>query len=793
MGRTIKKVAVLGAGVMGQGIAAHLANAGVPSVLFDIVPSGAGSGERSKLAVSGIENSKKLRPAAFYNKDDAAFITPANYEDDAALLKECDLVIEVVVELMAIKKKVFEWVAKNRAPGSIVASNTSGLALSEMSAGMPEEMRKHFLVMHFFNPVRYMRLLELVTGPETLPEVTATIADFGGRVLGKGIVYAKDTPNFVANRIGCFGIASVFKHMQALELGVDAVDAIFGPPMGRPKSAVFRTADLVGLDTLDHVFKTVLDRAPNDEGRDWFVSPDWLKKMITEGALGEKSGKGFYQKSKGASGKSVILAREVMTGEYRPSEKVRFDSIGDAKKAGGAAGGIKALVNGKDKAAEIAWRVTAETLVYTANRVPEIADDIVNIDRGMRWGFAWELGPFETWDAIGLKSSIERMKAEGHKIPEWVTAMLATGRESFYARGADGKPTYWDPASKSAKPVPSSERWLMLDDLKAAKKIVAKNASADLFDLGDGVLCLSFHSKMNALDQDIFTLYGQALDELDAGKWEGLVVGNQGGTAFSAGANIFMIVALAMQRKWDEIGAMVKAMQDMLGRAKYSARPVVTAPWGLTLGGGVELSMRASACQAGAELYMGLVEVGVGLLPAGGGCTELLCRYLGNIPEGTAYDPNPLVQQAFKHIGMATVATSAEEARNMGFLRPQDRLTLDPDALIHDAKNLALGLRKAGYKPPRRPKMKLPGPSGRAAIELFLYGMQMGGYVSEHDAKIGKKIAYVMTGGDIPTNSWVSEQQLLDLEREAFISLCGERKTQERIQHMLSTGKPLRN
>ena len=795
MGRTIKKVAVLGAGVMGQGIAAHLANAGVPSVLYDIVPAGAGAEkrERSKLAVSGIENAKKLRPAAFYNKDDARLITPANYDDDAALLKQCDLIIEVVVELMAIKKKVFAWVAEHRAPGSIVASNTSGLSHAEMGATMPEDMRKHFLVMHFFNPVRYMRLLELVTGPDTLPEVTATVAEFGESVLGKGIVYAKDTPNFVANRIGCFGIASVFKHMQELDLGVDAVDAIFGPPMGRPKSAVFRTADLVGLDTLDHVFANVHDKAPKDEARELFVSPPWLKQMISDGVLGEKSGKGFYQKSKGGGGKSVILARDVKTGEYRPSEKVRFDSIGEAKKAGGAAKGIKALVSGKDKAAEIAWRATADTLIYTANRVPEIADDIVNIDRGMRWGFAWELGPFETWDAIGVKASVERMKAEGHKIPAWVSEMLGKGRESFYERGKDGLMTYWDPASKSPKPLPGSKRWLMLADRKAAKAVVASNGSADLIDLGDGVLNLSFHSKMNALDADIFGLYAKALDELDEGKWEGLVVGNQGGVAFSAGANIFMIVALALQRKWDAIADMVKSMQDLLGRAKYCARPVVTAPWGLTLGGGVEVSMRASACQAGAELYMGLVEVGVGLLPAGGGCTEILCRYLGNIPEGTVYDPNPFVQAAFKNIGMATVATSAEEARNMGYLRPTDRLTLDPDALIHDAKNLALGLRKAGYKPPRKPKMKLPGPSGRAAIELFLYGMMKGGYASEHDALIGKKIAHVMTGGDIPTNSWVEEERLLELEREAFVSLCGERKTQERIQHMLTTGKPLRN
>ncbi|MBI4702932.1 MAG: 3-hydroxyacyl-CoA dehydrogenase/enoyl-CoA hydratase family protein [Deltaproteobacteria bacterium] len=792
MGRTIKKVAVLGAGVMGQGIAAHLANAGVPSVLYDIVPAGAAKSERSKLAVDGIENAKRLKPAAFYNKDDAALITPANYEDDAALLKDCDLIIEVVVELVAIKKKVFDWVAKHRAPGSILASNTSGIAWADMSAGMPAELRQHFLVMHFFNPVRYMRLLELVSGPDTLPEVTRAAADFGEKVLGKGIVYAKDTPAFVANRIGTYAICSVFKHMPELGLDIEAVDAIFGPPMGRPKSGVFRLADLVGLDTIDHVMANIRDKAAADEVRAAFVSPGFLKKMIEEGALGDKTGKGFYKKVKDG-GKSVILARELASGEYKPAGKPRFDSIGAAKRAGDVGAGIKAMLAGTDAAAQLAWRVTADALIYAANRVPEIADDIVNVDRAMRWGFAWDLGPFESWDAIGVKASVERMKKDGRRIPGWIETMLTSGRESFYARDAEGRTTYWDPASASAKSVPLSGRWLFLKDRKEADAVVAANDSADLIDLGDGVLCLSFHSKMNALDAEIFALYGRALDWLDEGKWEALVVGNQGGTAFSAGANIFVIVALAMQQKWNEIGAMVKGMQDILGRAKYSRRPVVTAPWGLVLGGGAEVAMRASACQAGAELYMGLVEVGVGLLPAGGGCTEVLCRYLGGIPEGTTFDPNPFVQQAFKGIGMATVSMSAEEARGLGYLRPQDRLSLDPDALIQDAKLLALGMVKAGYRPPRKPKLKLPGPSGRAAIELFLYQMHKGGWASEHDLKIGRKIAYVMTGGDIPTNTVVGEQHVLDLEREAFISLCGEPKTQERIQHMLSTGKPLRN
>lgn len=790
MGYEIRKVAVLGAGVMGQGIAAHLANAGIPSVLFDIVPKGAD--DRRKLAKDGIANASKLSPAAFFKASDADRITPANYDDDGALLGECDWIVEVVVERLDIKRRVYDWVAANRRPGSIVSSNTSGIKLADMAQTMSEEMRQHFLVTHFFNPVRYMRLLELIPGPDTLPAVTAAMAAFGERGLGKGIVYGKDTPNFVANRIGTYGILSVFQHMERLGLNVDEIDAIFGTPMGRPSSAVFRTLDLVGLDTLDHVFGNVRDNAENDERRDLFVTPPWLKQMITEGALGGKTGKGFYWKVK-QDGKSVILSRDIHTGEYAPTTKPRFDSLGAARKKDTPGEKLAAVIAGSDKAADAAWSATADVLIYSANRIPEIADDIVNVDRSMRWGFAWDLGPFESWDAIGVAASVARMEAEGRVVTPWVKAMLAAGRERFYDRGADGVATYWDPATASAQPVPNSEGWLLLKERAARGAIVDSNSSADLIDLGDGVLGLSFHSKMNALDEDIFKMYGAALDQLDEGKWEALVVGNQGGTAFSAGANIFMIAMLSMQQEWAAIESMVKAMQDMLKRAQYSARPIVTAPWGLTLGGGLETAMQASACQAAGELYCGLVEVGVGLIPAGGGCKEMLARYLGNIPEGTNYDPNPFVQAAFKNIALASVAKSAEEARAMGYLRPTDRLTLDPDALIADAKNLALGLVKAGYKPPRERKFKLPGPSGRAAIELFLYQMHEGGYATGHDVTVGKRLANIMCGGDIPAGAWVDEQHILDLEREAFLSLCGEQKTLDRIQNMLTTGKPLRN
>ncbi|MCB9762607.1 MAG: 3-hydroxyacyl-CoA dehydrogenase/enoyl-CoA hydratase family protein [Alphaproteobacteria bacterium] len=790
MGYEIRKVAVLGAGVMGQGIAAHLANAGIPSVLFDITPKGAE--DPRQLARDGIKNAAKLKPASFYKAADAALITPAAYGTDDALLAECDWIVEVVVERLDIKERVFQWVADNRRPDAIVSSNTSGIKLADMAATMDEGMRQHFLVTHFFNPVRYMRLLELVEGPDTLPAVTAAIARFGERALGKGVVYGKDTPNFVANRIGTFGIVSVFERMAQHGLSVTQVDAIFGPAMGRPKSAVFRTLDLVGLDTMDHVFGNVRDNAPDDEARERFVSPDFLKQMIAEGALGGKSGKGFYQKVK-QSGKSVILARDLETGEYAPADRPRFDSVGAARKKETTGAKVKAVLGGDDVAAQFAWDVTADTLIYAANRLPEIADDVVNIDRAMRWGFAWDQGPFETWDALGVADTVARMEAEGRAVTAWVKDMLAAGRDSFYARDDDGALTYWDPTAGEAKAVPFSEGWLILAEKKARGALVASNLSADLIDIGDGVACLSFHSKMNALDEDIFKLYEQALNELDEGKWEALVVGNQGGTAFSAGANIFMIAMLSMQQQWDQIDAMIKSMQDLLQRAQYSNKPVVTAPWGLTLGGGLEVAMQSSACQAAGELYCGLVEVGVGLIPAGGGCKELLGRYLGTIPEGTNYDPNPFVQQAFRGVGLATVATSCEEARAMAYLRPTDRVTTDPDALIQDAKRLALGMVQAGFKPPRKRTFKLPGPSGRAAIELFLYQMHEGGYATDHDVTVGKKLAWVMTGGDIPANTWVDEQHVLDLEREAFLSLCGEQKTLDRIQHMLTKGKPLRN
>jgi 3-hydroxyacyl-CoA dehydrogenase len=790
---TIRRVAVLGAGVMGSGIAAHLANAGIESLLFDIVPRDAGDDPkaRSAFAVKGLQAAVKSRPPAFFTPAGAKLVTPCNYDDHADLLATCDWIVEVVVERLDIKKKVFSWVAENRREGSIVSSNTSGIELGDMVEDMSDEMRRHFLITHFFNPVRYMKLLEIVPGPETDPAVTSAIAAFGAECLGKGIVYGKDTPNFIANRIGTYGMAVVFPHMAEAGLSVKAVDTIMGPAMGRPKSAVFRTADIVGLDTLAHVFGNVYDGAPDDEGRMAFVVPDVVQQLVADGRTGQKAGAGFYKKVK-VKGRSQILELDLSTLEYIPSEKHRYASTGKARKLEDSGRKIAAVIGTDDVAGNFAWTVTADTLIYAANRVPEIADDIVNVDNAMRWGFAHDLGPFETWDAIGVASSVERMEGEGRTVPAWVKGMLATGRETFYQRDDEGALTYWSRDGASTR-VPRSPRHIRIDDLKARGAEIERNTSASLLDLGDGVLGLEFHSKMNAIDGDIMSQYNAALDRLDAGEFQALVVGNQDPKAFCAGANLMMVLMAIGQGAWDQLEDQIATLQRTMQRAKYSKAPVVTAPHGLTLGGGAEVAMHSAATVAAGDLFMGLVEVGVGVIPAGGGCTELLSRYLGNVPQDVNYDPNPYIQAIFQRIGLAKVGSSAEEARAWGYLRPSDRVVLDADALLFEAKRTALGLVAGGWQPPRAPTFKLPGASGRAAIELFLYQMKEGGQATPHDATVGQKLAYILTGGDIPAGTVCDEQHVLDLEREAFLSLCGDPNTQARITHMLQKGKPLRN
>jgi len=806
----IRKVAVLGAGVMGQGIAAHLANAGIPSVLFDIVPRDLPEGgDRRILARDGIKKATKLRPAAFFSKSLAGLVTPANYDDDGALLGECDLIIEVVVEYLPIKKKVYQWVADNRRAGSIVTSNTSGIPLAEMADGMPDEMRAHFAITHFFNPVRYMRLLEIVGGPDTSPAAIQALSDFGEKQLGKGIVVAKDTPNFVANRIGTAGIGSVAKHMARIGMTIEEVDAVFGQAMGRPKLGVFALGDLVGLDTLQHTLNNVYDGCPDDEQRDLFIPPTWLKEMVEEKALGNKVGKGFYQRTKerDAKGRRITLARNLETGEYAPRAFPKLDSVTAAKKIKGRPGAAtKALISGDDKAAQLAWAVIADSLIYSANRIPEIADTVVDIDNAMRWGFNWDLGPFEGWDAIGVADSVARMKADGLSVPAAVEAMLAAGRESFYVRDDSGALTYWDLLSGESKPVEEPER-LYLSDVVASKGVVKKNGSAALVDIGDGVLCLSLTnpSQMNAINDELGSMLSAGLDQLEDGQWEAMVIAAQphargqfrpsvgpNGNAFCAGANLMVVGMLAMQQQWDQLDAMIKGLQDQLKRVQYCARPVVAAPFGLVLGGGLEMAMQTAGVQTTGEVYMGLVEAGMGLLPAGGGCKEMLRRTLGQIPKQVDYDPNAFIQAVFLNMGLAKVSTSSEEAFEMGYLRPSDRISMDADRLLFDAKQLALGL-SHGYQPPRETTFKVPGPSGRSPIELRLYELQHGGFASEHDVRVARQIAHVLTGGDVPSNTVVTEQHILDLEREGFLSLLGEQKTLDRIMYFLQNNKPLRN
>ncbi len=795
----IRKVAVLGAGVMGSGIAAHLANSGVRALLLDIVPPKAAPGEdtsskafRNKFVLGALANMRKQRPSPIVSEQVFTAIEVGNFEDDMARIAECDWVIEVVKEDMAVKQALFAKVEQHARKGAIISSNTSGLSIAGMLQGRGADFRKNFLVTHFFNPVRYMKLLELVAGKETDPEVVRTIHRFGEEVLGKGIVYGKDTTNFIANRIGVYGMMKTISDMLKAELTVEEVDKIFGPAMGRPKSAVFRTADIVGLDTFVHVAKNCYDTLTQDEERQTFAIPDFLQKMVEKGMLGDKSGSGFYKKSKGGGGdgEKEILALDLKTLEYRPQAKVRFESLGAAKDVEDVRERVAVVMKGQDKAAKFAERVTLDVLAYSSRRIPEIADDIVNIDRGVRWGFGWDLGPFETWDAYGVKAGVARMKELGLKPAAWVEEMLAAGRESFYGV-QDGRDTYWDIPTKSVKPVQENARTMRVEYLKRGNKKITGNDSASLWDMGDGVTLLEFHSKMNSIDDDIISMMNTALDETEKNHL-GLVIGNDGAN-FSAGANITGLLMAAKSDEFDAIRKMAAGFQAANQRMRYSPVPVVTAPFNLTLGGGAEVTMGANAIQASAELYMGLVEVGVGLIPGGGGTMMLLRNLYGTYAADKDFDPLPFLKKVFLTIGTAKVATSAEEARELGFLSASDGISANRDFLLADAKQRVLGMAKAGFRAPRPTRFRLPGPSGAATIDMMLYDMQLNNQISEHDRKIGQKLARVLTGGDTSPSVLVTEERLLELELEAFLSLCGEEKTQDRLMYMLEKGKPLRN
>lgn len=795
----IRRAAVLGAGAMGSAIAAHLANAGIRCVLLDIVPSELTEAERkrgltlhspevrNRFSAAGKKRIQEASPPALYLKEDAALIEIGNIEDHLPLLRDVDWVIEAVIEDLDTKRNLFKGVISYLKEETVVSTNTSGISIRKMCEGLPGGFGERFLGTHFFNPPRYMKLLEIVPSPSTSGFLPERIAQVGEKVLGKGVVFAKDTPNFIANRIGAYAMAVAIKTMVEGGYRIEEVDQITGPVMGRPKSATFRTADLVGLDVMIHVAKNLADSLP--EGK-FFLFPAFIEEMVNRQWLGQKTGQGFYKKVK-YEGKEEILVLDYESLDYRPQGKAQFPSIEMAKTIEPPGERIRTLVTSADRAGQFAWKVLKKTLLYAAEKIPEISDDVVSIDRAMRWGYNWELGPFETWDAIGVGASVERMEKEGETIPPLVQRLLSRGNRAFYERRG-GETFYFDPRGEAYQKIPGKPEIILLRSLKDREKLVLSNPGASLVDLGDGVACLEFHSKMNTIGADTVDMIHRSLREVSE-KFDGLVIGNQGEN-FSAGANLMLILFEIQDENWDEIDRMVKTFQDTLMAIKYFEKPVVAAPFGLTLGGGCELCLSSHRIWAAAETYMGLVEVGVGLIPAGGGTKEMLLRFTERVPADVQVDLFPLVRQAFETVAMAKVSTSAKEARKLGFLSFGDGITMNRDHLLYGAKQAVLSMVREGYEPPlQKGAIKVLGEKGYALLTVGLFYMREGGYISPFDEHVAKKLAYVFSGGRLPPGSEVTEQYLLDLEREAFLSLCGERKTQERIEHMLKTGKPLRN
>ncbi|MCU0661503.1 MAG: 3-hydroxyacyl-CoA dehydrogenase NAD-binding domain-containing protein [Myxococcota bacterium] len=808
--KRIEKAGVIGAGVMGATIAAHLANAGIETILLDIVPRELDDKEkkkgvdpasrafRDKLAAVGLDRAVKMKPAAFYLAKNAELITVGNLEDDLAKLADVDWIIEVVVERLDIKRALFERIETVMKDGQLISSNTSGLPATQLCEGRSEAFRKGFVITHFFNPPRYLRLLEIVPGPDTTPEAVKILSETCERALGKGIVYAKDTPNFVANRIGAFSLLYGVRSMLEYGLNIEEVDALTGPVIGRPKSASFRTADLVGLDTLMHVASNVYDGAPSDEQRDVFVKNEFIKGMLDKNFLGDKTGAGFYKKGKAEDGKKIILSVDPKTLAHVPQKKVSFASLEAAKAAAGSSEKLRTLFYADDKAGQFSFDHIGTTLVYAANRVPEIADDIVDVDNAMRWGFGWKQGPFEVWDTLGLKKSCDKLKAAGHKLPAWIESMLAAGHTSFY-RLQDGTPERYVPTKNAYEAIAEKPGVIRLPVLKARGKTLLENAGASLVDIGDGVACFEFHSKMNSIGDDILTLMNKACDLVER-DYEAMIVANHSDN-FSVGANLGMILFTAQEEEWDDLEFMVRAFQSSLMRLKLLRKPVVAAPSGMALGGGCEVCMASARVRYHAETYMGLVEAGVGVIPGGGGTKELVLRATENLFEvkrGGIYqgqlELKPWIARAFEAIAMAKVSMSGPEAMELGFLRPTDKVTLNRDFLIEDAKKTALALVMEGYTPPRkRTDVRVGGEPLLASLELALWTMFESHFITPHDVTVSKKLAYVMCGGRVHGDTVVTEDYLLDLEREAFLSLCGTKETQARMQHMLVHGKPLRN
>lgn len=800
MNRSIKKVAILGSGIMGSRIAFHFANIGVEALLLDIVPKNLTEDEekkglsledkvvRNRIVNDAFQSTIKSRPAALYHKDFASRVTLGNFDDDMKGIVDCDWVMEVVVENLDIKKIVFDQVEKYRTLGTLITSNTSGIPIHLMLEGRSDDFKKHFCGTHFFNPPRYLQLFEVIPSPETDPAIIDFLMHYGDRFLGKTTVLCKDTPAFIANRIGIYAILKVVEAMQKLGMNVDEIDKLTGPVIGRPKSATFRTSDIVGLDTLVKVSNNLYEGLVDDEAKETFNLPDVINTLLENNWLGDKTKQGFYKKTKDEKGKTQILTLDLESLEYKPKQKAKFATLELTKAIDNVKDRFKILFAGKDKAGEFYREAFYGLFQYVSNRIPEISDELYKIDDAVCAGFGWEVGAFDTWDQVDVAKTVEKMEVAGYKPNQWVYDMLAEGITSFYSV-KDGVKQYYDIPSKSYKAVPGADAFIILDNIRE-NNVVWSNAGATIFDLGDEVLGIEFHTKMNTLGTEVVQGIDKAITMAEE-NYRGLVIGNQG-AQFSAGANLALVFMYAIEQEYDEVNMMIKAFQDTMMRVRYSSVPVVVAPHGLTLGGGCEMTLHADKVQAAAETYIGLVEVGVGLIPAGGGTKELTKRISDSFSTGDV-ELNDL-QNTFMNIATAKVATSAYEAFEMNILQKSDSISVNKNRQIADAKAAVLELASAGYvKPVQAKNIRVQGKTGLALVAAGVNGMRMGKYISDHDVKIANKIAWIMCGGDLSYTQEVSEQYLLDLEREAFLSLTGEPKTLERIQAILNGQKPLRN
>jgi 3-hydroxyacyl-CoA dehydrogenase len=806
MNYSINRVAVIGAGTMGAAIAAHLANVGIPSYLLDIVPRQLTPDEekkgltlqdpavRNRIVNEGLKRCLEARPANFYVKENAKLVTAGNLEDNFDWIAEADWIVEAIVERLDIKQPLMARIDEVRKPNAIVSTNTSGIPIHQIAEGRSEGFQQHFLGTHFFNPPRYMKLLEIIPHEKNSPELVAFMTGFGTRVLGKGVVICKDTPNFIANRMisvaGSYGINYAFDQGYTVE----EVDAIAGPAIGRPKTATFRLNDLVGIDVMAHVSNNLYDAIPHDPHREVLRHPKTtavVQEMLEKGWLGNKTDQGFYKKTF-VNGERQFWVLNAETMAYEAPVNPRFDSVGRARKAEDVTEKLRIMAYAEDRAGEYAWHVLSRTVAYAASCIPEISDDIYSVDNACKWGFNWELGPFETWDALGVRRSVDRLKSEGFEVPAWVDEMVEEGSETFYQYEDGLAVGYYDPQSKAYQPLPCDPNIVSIKALKAEGKELERNASASLLDMGDGVLLFEFHSKANALDADIFAMAEKAMEALEKDEWKGLVIGNQG-DFFGAGANIFMVAVAAQQGQFDQIDELVRRMHRIMQTMRFSPKPIVAAPFSMTLGGGSEVVLAASRIVASAETYMGQVEFGVGLVPAGGGCKEILRRVVSPPMKTPNAEVLPFLQQAFELVGLAKVSTSAAEARQMGFLQPCDKIVVNQDYLLSEAKQTVLDMVAEGYRPPAPEQVYAAGRDAYAALQIALYQMNEGGYATDHDVVIGKQIGRILCGGELSAPAWVNEQHILDLEREAFVALCHEPKTLERIWHMLQHSKPLRN